>query len=204
MICVLALVLAGCGGTQNNNNNSTEPSNSTPAEKKVITIGIPLKTQVLDYKDNAYTLWLEETSGYDIQFKFYATSSSDYTKQLATETAVNDPLPDILWGFSLNEDLINQFGEDGYFIDISGYLNDREKSANWWNVFETYLSEDDQDYVWRLIHSDNRNAEADDVEGPIYALPTAETSIIDTMDFFPPDQYPVAEEREHECSHQPD
>ena len=65
--------------------------------RQIITIGIPQKTTVQDYNTNAYTLWLEEVSGYNIEWVLYSSSAGDYKTQLATALInQSEPLPDIL------------------------------------------------------------------------------------------------------------
>ena len=176
LVMVLA-VLAGC-------QKPSETKDPTTADgKKVITIGIPKSTRVNDYDTNSYTLWLEEKSGCEIEFVFYATSATDYKKQLATDTAGGLELPDILLGFGIGEVLVNQYGEEGYFIDLSEYYADEEKSANLWHMLETYLSEEEQQRVWEQLHAESEDGNWE--EAPIYCLPTIETTLIDTMDFMP-------------------
>lgn len=177
LLMVLAL-LAGCTDTG-------DTSTTTPDGKKIITIGLPKSTRVTDYSTNSYTLWLEEVSGCEIEFVMYATASSDYEKQLSTDTAGDMELPDILLGLNLSEAMVRDYGEDGYFIDLSKYFNDREKSANFWYMMETYLSEEEQEKVWQNIHAKSRDDSEDLENSPIYCLPTMETTLIDTMDFIP-------------------
>ncbi len=185
VMCLLALVLAGC----NNSNNVTDtPGNpTTPDGRKIVTIGMPQSTLVTDYDTNSYTVWLEETTGYEIKFIYYAYGSADYQKQLSTEAGANQKLPDILWRFNLNDDMIERYGEEGIFVDLSAYFEDREKSANYWHMVEKYLSQEEQDKAWLLMHSDYRESlgTGDTASGPIYAFPTMETTLIDTMDFMP-------------------
>ena len=185
VMCLLAVVLAGCGGGGNTTGNGDDTTASSGP--KVITIGIPQSMLVTDYDTNAYTLWLEEVSGYDIRFVKYASSSSDYKKQLSTETATDQKLPDILWRFSLSDDEIRRYGQDGYFVDLAPYFEDKEKSANWWRMTEKYLSETERERAWLLIHDEYRSNldNTGEVSGPIYAYPSVETTLIDTMDFMP-------------------
>lgn len=188
LMLVLAAVLAGCG---NGTANTTEAQGTDPTDltegTKTITIGMPKSALVTDYDTNAYTVWLEEVSGYEIKFVYYAYGSADYQKQLSTETAGNQKLPDILWRFNLSDDMIEQYGEEGIFVDLSSYFEDREKSANYWNMVETYLTQEEQDKAWLLMHADYREnlGAGDTLDGPIYCFPTMETAIFDTMDFMP-------------------
>ena len=67
LLCLLAMVavLTGCGGNTTGNIEATGETGGRTT--KSLTIGIPASALVLDYNTNAYTLWLEEVSGYDIE-----------------------------------------------------------------------------------------------------------------------------------------
>ena len=118
LLCLLlaTVVFAGCNNTTNNPNNPDDPNNTNnPGEKITITIGLPENVNVNDYETNAYTLWLEETTGYNIQIKKY--SSSDYKTQFATDASSGTvKMPDILHAFRFSDDLLNQYGEDEYLM----------------------------------------------------------------------------------------
>ena len=84
---VMVFSLAACGGNSNNETKapdeskkeSTAPTKkqdetkategkTEPAEPITVTIGIPASSRVVDYETNAYTRWLEEATGYSIDF----------------------------------------------------------------------------------------------------------------------------------------
>lgn len=168
-VLMLLSLLTACGGKPSTNNDGG-------ADDKVITIGIPENAAVTDYDTNAYTLWLEEQLGYDLQFQFFATSSADYKAQLSTMMLnENDDLPDILMNFSgLGDATWEVYGEDGYFISLSPYFEDKEGKAKiWWERTASF----DQEYVNNVL----RRCTADD--GQIYAFPRIESTMIDTMDY---------------------
>ena len=142
--------------------------------QQIITIGIPQNTTVKDYDTNAYTLWLEEVSNYDIEWVLYSSSVGDYKTQLATALInQSEPLPDILFGFKgLGDGVWSQYGEDGYFVDLTDYMMDKEgKAKTWWDR----AAELDPDYVDYIIKS------ATGEDGRIYAFPRVEETVIDTM-----------------------
>lgn len=189
LVGIFALLLTGCGGTANNptggGNTDETQGNQEPI---TITIGLPQHLSVQDYDSNKYTEWLEEVSGYNIEFVLFPTGEKDYKAKLTTSVLVPDEkLPDILWSFNLNDDTINDYGEQGCFIDLSEYFNDREKSGVWWDRLEEVLTEAEQDKVWRMLHSDSRDSATGEtvIDGKIYCFPSLETSLIDTMDFMP-------------------
>jgi len=170
-VMVLSL-LAACGGGEK---KTTEKKPSKTDGPVTITIGIPKSTLVIDYEDNDYTKWLEEKTGYNLEFQPFASASQDYKTQLSTMVAGNLELPDLLMGFNLGTDLYERYGRDGIFQDLSPYFNDREKSATWWERFEM-TDEYSQTNNWRRM-------QAADGSGSIYAFPELQDSMIDIMDY---------------------
>lgn len=174
--------LTACDGgnaTPTDNSEQTENTGSTslPPEDDegdiVLTIGIPQNAGVEDYNTNAFTLWLEEQTGYDLQFVTFQGNSTDYGSQLSVMMTSGEVLPDILWRMSLSEELYTEYGEDEFFIDLKPYYEDKELSATFWERFER-LDEEFQDYVLKRLTSEN---------GAMYAFPRIENSEIDVMDF---------------------
>lgn len=178
LLCLVMTMslLAACGGGDKSSSGK-KPSGDANAEGVVLKIGIPKSTLVTDYYDNTYTKWLEEKTGYKIEFQFFAAAAQDYKTQLSTMVAGNLELPDILYGFNLGTDLYERYGRDGVFVDLSSYFNDREKSARWWERFEL-TDEYSQTNNWRRMHVNG------DIEnGAIYAFPELQDSMIDIMDY---------------------
>ena len=124
LACVVSL-LAACGG--GGDQEGTKPTGETS-----LTIGLPKSSLVTDYYDNYYTKWLEEKTGYKLDFQFFAAAANDYKSQLSTMVSGKLDLPDILYGFSLGTDLYERYGQDGVFVDLAPYFNDKEgKAADW-------------------------------------------------------------------------
>ena len=170
LVVVLGL-FAGCNKPTENAKNQVRVDEFG---RQIITIGIPQKTTVQDYNTNAYTLWLEEVSDYNIEWVLYSSSAGDYKTQLATALInQSEPLPDILFGFKgLGDGVWSQYGEDEYFIDLTDYMMDKEGKAKvWWDR----AAELDPDYVDHIIKS------ATGDNGRIYAFPRVEETVIDTM-----------------------
>ena len=154
-------------------------------------IGIPLSAHVIDYVDNAYTQWLAEKTGITLEFQTYSSSTADYKKQLATDTASGSVvLPDLLLNFTLGEELIQTYGEDGYLMDVTKYVEDEYEAAIFWDRLNEMRDDPNGDYdafvdrIWMLMHSNSRTGDSDD-QGEIYGLPRVVTSLTDTMDFMP-------------------
>ncbi len=142
----MVLALAACGGKENaetkapdeSKKESTAPTKkqdetkgseaapTEPAEPIKITIGLAKNTRVVDYETNAYTLWLEEATGYEIEVIPF--DSSEYQTQLNTMIASNTRLPDVLFDWrSLDANIAQtELGEDGILIDCQPYLDDEE------------------------------------------------------------------------------
>ena len=173
MILCLALAVglcAGCGGNQSSGGSDVDEQGRT-----TIKIGIPRNMNVEDYETNALTLWLEEQTGLNLEFQLFMASEADYRSQLSTMFI--DPsveMPDLLWRFrGLGTDTIEMYGADGYFMDVSDYLMDREKSANFWELFDK-LDPDFQARITRLMTEQ---------DGAIYSIPSIETSDFDTINY---------------------
>lgn len=167
-LSLLTGALAGCGGESGSRDVDDQG-------RTIITIGIPRSMNVEDYETNALTLWLEEQTGLNLEFQLFMASEADYRSQLSTMIIdPNTEMPDLLWRFrGLGTDTIEMYGEDGYFMDVSDYLMDREKSANFWALFDQ-LDPDFQARITRLMTEQ---------DGAIYSIPSLETSDFDTMNY---------------------
>ena len=170
-LAMVASVLVACGGDKQGQTQTNNAANFDGT----ITIGLPKSASVTDYYENAYTKWLEEKSGYNIEFQFFASNSNDYKTQLNTMVAGKLELPDILWSMNIGSTMYERYGKDGVLVDVSDYFNDETKSA----VFREQLgklSQEVQDNTWRRIQSD-------DGSGAIYVFPEVQESLIDIMDY---------------------
>ena len=150
----MALSLAACGKTPSG-------SQSGEGEKITLTIGVPSAVNVLEWEDNAYTKWLEETSGYDIEIVNFNVSSSEWKTQLITMAAGGEDLPDI---FVDANAMPREFKDDGYLVDLAQYFQDEN-------------NEDAQEYLAMLkknLEPEMYNrvmGEAYDGEGHWYGFP---------------------------------
>lgn len=166
VMCVSLFAGCGKGGSESSGKDG----------KTTLTIGIPQNANVEDYDTNAYTLWLEETTGYNLEFELFASATDDNKSQISTRIAGNKKLPDILWNFSLGSEVIADYGKDGYFLDLASYYEDKEKSAIFWDRLAAAYPEDkDQNYIIQRLT--NRET------GAMYAFPRIEKTVIDTMQY---------------------
>ncbi len=132
-------------------------------EKKVITIGIPSSQLTEDYDNNAYTLWLEEQTGVDLQFVFFSSDSTERTTQLnLMVSSTTDKLPDIICGWDINASLRNELGQDGYLLDLNPYF---EKYGYWYYEMYDLLDPEAQ----RTVFVQAR----DPKDGAMYVMPGA-------------------------------
>lgn len=168
LLCAIMVVsvFAGCNNDSGNQGNS--------GDDNVITIGIPESSSVTDYYNNDMTKWLEEVTGYTIEWELFAGSTGDYSSQISTMNSANIPLPDMLINFNLGDAVYEEYGEDGLFIDLTPYYEDKEKSQVWWDRLDDL---NDPVYKNNII----RRITADD--GCMYVFPSIEQSIIDTMNY---------------------
>ena len=162
MIMIMSL-LVGCGGKES----------SKSGNGKTITIGMPKNANVKDYDTNSYTLWLEEQTGYDLEFQYFSSASADYASQVSTMVASGEKLPDILWGMQLQEEAYEMYGEDGFFVDLAPYFEDEELSATFWERMDTIYPEEFQEHCRKSLY--------DTEDGAIYGFPTIEATRFDTM-----------------------
>lgn len=88
-------------------------------DNQVLTVGLGASPNTLDYDTNAYTVWLEETTGFDIQFQLFSGSGADYATQVGLMMTGNEPLPDIFIDAS---GALTEHGDEGALQNIAGYL----------------------------------------------------------------------------------
>ncbi len=166
-LLLCTVLLAGCGGG----------GGGIPQDDNVITIGLPKQIIVESYgDDNALTAWLEEKTGYDIEIIEFATGSGDYKTQLATMVASGETLPDILFSFDLGDSLRSSYGQQGYFIDLKPYYDNKEKSAPLWERINA-MEEQTRQWMFHKLE--------DPVTGAYYAFPNGNANTLDNSRYIP-------------------
>lgn len=154
LFVVLVGTLMGCGKKQSSG------VEALPDETVTLKVGIPQNANVSDYEDNAFTKYLEEYANVKIKFVFFSASESEYKQQLTLMCGANEELPDVLLGFSFDQYIANQYGEDGYFIDLTDYIE--EYAPNYQNQLEK-LDDETREYILEKSESKDSNA--------IYGMP---------------------------------
>lgn len=150
LVFLMALgALTGCGSKE-----------TTSGEGGVLKVGIPTKSTVSDYDDNAFTNYLEEKAGVQIEFIDFSSTASESKKQLALMCGAEEELPDVLLGFEFGHYVMNQYGEDGYFVDLTEYI---DKYGENYKKAVDGLEDEIKDYITEKSINTNDNG--------IYGLP---------------------------------
>ena len=126
IILALTCVLSLCACTNNSSTQGDNDDSGMTADGKVkLTIGMPSNAMVLSHDNNALTRWVEEQCGVELTFVEYS-GGTDVPTQISTAIAGRRELPDILFGINLAASVINRYGRDGYFLDLSDYYADKD------------------------------------------------------------------------------
>lgn len=168
LLCLIAVVslFAGCNGDK----KPGKGNGGGNGEGITLTIGLPQSLLVEDYETNAYTKWLEETTGYNLEF-YYFPSGADAKTKLNAMILNGDPLPDILYNMDLGEDTFVSYGQTGYIQDLTPFYEDKEKSKIFWDRMSE-LSEEQQNTVLETLRAD---------DGSYYACARIENSDVDPI-----------------------
>jgi ABC-type glycerol-3-phosphate transport system substrate-binding protein len=170
-LLLLSLLFSLCAcGAQQPEQTTAAPTTTAPAEPVELTIGLLGSGKIADYDTNAYTQWLREQTGYDINIQLLPGS---FGQTMGAALAAEEDVPDIIWNVSLGPEAIYELGSNGYLLDLTPYFEDAEKSAVFWERM-SLLDEDYQDILKRRMTSD---------DGRIYVFPTAESPGGDSIDY---------------------
>ena len=99
------------------------PAGQFPIVTEPVTLKILLYSteQVSDFNKNAYTQWLEEKTGIDLEIELVSGSSTDAQTKLNLVLASGD-LPDVLMGFQMTPSLVAQQGAQGTFVALNDLM----------------------------------------------------------------------------------
>ena len=180
-LVMVASVFAGCGPVSTNRGtngadgttDNVAATRGTLPDDITLVIGIPESANVDDYDTNGLTLWLEDQTGYDIQFKKYMPLESDYKSKIATALVNDDELPDILMNFNLGREYYQDLGEDKYLVDLAPFFEDEELSGVWWDRFAELPDE--------LRFTIEKSLYDDDGRDNVWAFPTVNYAEYDTL-----------------------
>lgn len=160
LAAVMALgTMAGCG--------KAGTSSKDDGERKTLVVGLPQKSTVLDHNDVTFTKYVEDALNINLEFVTFS-DGNEANNQLTLMCAGDEELPDVLVGFSnLGKRMMAQFGEDGFFIDLTDLLKEH---APTFNAQMAKLTEEEQDRIWNNMKSA--------VDGKVYGLPTYSAPVI--------------------------
>ena len=100
---VMALSLTACG--------KTAPTGSqNDGEQITLTLGVNGKANVTEWDNNKLVLWLEEMTGYNLEVEVFSADANERATQVSTIVAGGEKLPDVMFYFKLNDDMINTYG----------------------------------------------------------------------------------------------
>lgn len=157
VVIMLCGLLAGCGKKE--------------VEGGTLKVGIPQSITIKDYNENAFTKYLEEKTGAEIEFVYFTSSASDYRQQLALMASSNEEFPDVLTGFwSLGTNTVNMYGQDGYFMDLTELIKDYGDA---YQAQYDKQSEKMQKFITQRM--------TDDETGAIYGMPYVTQITVDNM-----------------------
>ena len=175
---ITVLGLCACTGGGGESGELTADDYTADGRLK-ITIGITASAKVLDYDENAYTKWIEETCGVELIFVEFA-NASDAVTQITTSVAAGEKLPDIIMlEGGMNRNLVTTYGDDDYFVNLGEYFADKTGvSKNFWDRVESeQLSQVNRDLVLNTMY---------EIDGEsVYAVPSFETTVIDFVASMP-------------------
>lgn len=139
LVIVISLgLLTGCGG---GNSGKVE---GLPEGTVTLSVGIPQNSNVSDYEDNEFTTYLQEEANVQLEFVYFSNTAAEYKQQLSLMCAANEELPDVLLGFIFNQYVMHEFGDDGYFMDLTDYID--EYAPNYKAQLEK-LDEETREYI---------------------------------------------------------
>lgn len=129
-ICAASIALSGCGakktevGTDTNAvvaDENVTAAGELPVVKEPITltIGVRASSKVKDYNTNAFTKYLEEKTGIDLEF--YEFPESGGMSKLNVMLASGTELPDIITGFNIPKSTILEYSDS--FVELSEYID---------------------------------------------------------------------------------
>lgn len=90
-----------------------------------IKVGVPGNVTIPDMNTNGLSVYMEKATGLDITWDEFANGAANYTQQITLMYTGGEKLPDVMVGFDgMGHYTVNQFGEDGIFVDLSELIAD--------------------------------------------------------------------------------
>lgn len=128
-------VLTGCGNQIEETKESTQESKQTvetsvadevSEEPQTLTVALQAHQMVTDYEDNYLTNYIEEKLNIEIEFVMLPVAIDEAKTKVSLLLAEGKNIPDVFIG-GLDNSSVQQYGQQGYFVDVSEYAYDSEK-----------------------------------------------------------------------------
>ena len=115
LLCALVLMLCAFASAQ------VTPAGTFPVvdEPIVLKVATAVSSRCEDIETNAFTLWLEEKTGIDLQF--VQMSESDTATQVNT-IMLGDDLPDIFLGYNFGYSELCSYADAGLILPLEDYI----------------------------------------------------------------------------------
>ena len=170
LLLILAMslgLLAGCGKKR----KEVVRVEELVDEKVTLTVGIPQNGKVTSYEDNALTEWLEEQANCEIEFHYFSNTTSEYKQQIALLASANSEMPDIITSVEFDSFLAGDYGEDGYFLDLTDYIN--AYAPNYQEAYKNGLTDQQKTYLESII--------SNQWDGATYGMPFVASDAMDQL-----------------------
>ncbi len=138
-------------------------------QEVTLTIGLSGDPRTADHETNEYTLWLEEQTGIHLDFVVFSSDKTEYKNQLTLMMTTDEKLPDIILDAPFDAAGVKNYGMDGYFADISGYLQEK---GTWYDQQRGIIPEEVMDRIAAIGTAAN---------GAIYSYPCYQQQIFDKI-----------------------
>ena len=92
-------------------------------QKISLELGVGASANVTDFETNKFSLWLEEKTGLDLQFKVYQGLSDNLKVSFA---AGDTAIPDVIMNWNVDDGFLVKYGVEGegMFVDLGPYMDE--------------------------------------------------------------------------------
>ena len=168
VLCLALLLSTFCFAEETANPYRIVPE----GEEITISIGVIGSALTEDYENNTFTKKIEADTGLNIEVIPYSSDKTEAVTQLNLDLSAGNKVPDILFNFTMDNAVINQMGEDGYFVDLLPLME--EYCPNFWAGLET---------IPEAIRYDIVNKAKDPANGAMYCFPTLEEGTYESLGY---------------------
>jgi len=119
---------------------------STTNEK--VTFGLRIQTRVTDWDTNGQTVWMEKTTGIDVEVVPFMGSGSDVTTQWSLMMAGGEELPDVLYTKEMATQKMGDYVNADYLLNVASYY--MTDSYYWTEAFDLANGSDPARYAMMM------------------------------------------------------